>query len=227
MSENQSTPEDAPRTEGEPGFSFTDKRKLRDGDSPAASAPAPEGAESGETADGATSDEAEHASAAADSSESAAGEAAEADPSAARIAELEAQLAELAEDRKRDQAEYVNSRRRIEASARRDAENAQASVLSSLLSVLDDITLARQHGDLEEGTPFASIAVKLEEVLRNQGLEQYGENGEEFDPTIHEALMHRAGEEATTTVIEAVMQPGYRWKERVLRPARVGTIGPE
>lgn len=229
MSEDQSTPKDAPRPEGEPSFSFTDKRKFHDTGADGESAPAGDDAAAQSGADGAVAGAApsDGADAGAQAGADGAVPSGEADPSAARIAELEAQLAELTEDRKRDQAEYVNSRRRIEAGAKRDVEAARAAVISSLLGVLDDITLARQHGDLAEGTPFASIAQKLEDVLRSQGLEQYGQEGEEFDPTIHEALMHREEEGVEVTAIDGVMQPGYRWNERVLRPARVGTVGPQ
>lgn len=227
MTENHSTPDDAQRSEGEPGFSFTDKRKVReDGVADQSATPAP-GAEDAPLdpidAEAAKLYEQAQADGASDAGEADAGSS-EAD---ARIAELEAQVAALTEAQKRDQAEYVNSRRRIEASAQRDAQNAAAQVYASLFSVLDDISLAKQHGDLEEGTPFASIAHKLLDVLGSQGLEQFGDAGEEFDPTVHEALMHRADAEATSVTIEMVVQPGYRWKDRVLRPARVGTVGPE
>ena len=70
-------------------------------------------------------------------------------------------------------------------------ERAARSVVEALLPVLDDIHAAREHGDLEGG-PFASIADKLESSLGKFGLERYGAVGEEFDPALHEALMHTA-----------------------------------
>jgi molecular chaperone GrpE len=94
--------------------------------------------------------------------------------------------------------------------------------------VLDDVHLARQHGDLEDG-PFAAIADKLETILTRHGLERYGEPGEEFDPAVHEALMHTEAELAegtTTTTVVQVLQPGYRAKDRILRPARVAVADP-
>ncbi|MCT2149037.1 nucleotide exchange factor GrpE [Dermabacter vaginalis] len=139
---------------------------------------------------------------------------------------LKAKVNELEEQLKRDQAEYVNSRRRIEQSAVVGQQQAVAKVLTSLLSVLDDIELARQHGDIAEGSPFASITSKLEEALGAHGLTRFGEKGEEFDPEKHEALMHSSSDEAEATSLEVIMQPGYMMGERVLRPARVGTVGP-
>ena len=50
--------------------------------------------------------------------------------------------------------------------------------------------------------------------------------GEEFDPNLHEALMHEDADDVETATISLVMQPGYAMNDRVLRPARVGTRGP-
>ncbi|MGO3479601.1 MAG: nucleotide exchange factor GrpE, partial [Brachybacterium tyrofermentans] len=145
---------------------------------------------------------------------------------AGRVAELEGRVTELSEQLKREQAEYVNSRRRIEASAEVSREAAVGRVLGALIPVLDDVELGRQHGDIAEGTPFHSIAQKLEEILGSHGLQRFGAVGEEFDPNLHEALMHEDADDVETAVISLVIQPGYSMNDRVLRPARVGTRGP-
>lgn len=216
MTENQSHPEDGHRAEGQPRFSFTDKRKVDPTDGsvrPSGTAPAgPQSTEGMDPID---------AEAAALREQLAAEDAA--DP---RVEQLEARVAELEEQLKREQAEYVNSRRRIETAAEAGKQNAIGQVLSSLISVLDDIELGRQHGDIAEGTPFHSIAQKLEDALGAHGLERYGKVGEAFDPNLHDALMHQQDEDVEDTEIAMVMQPGYRMHERVLRPARVGTKGP-
>jgi molecular chaperone GrpE len=142
----------------------------------------------------------------------------------------------LAEERLADlqrlQAEYVNYRRRVERDRDVARENAVAGVLEALLPVLDDVHLARQHGDLESG-PFAAIADKLESVLARFGLARFGEPGETFDPTVHEALMHTQAELAegtTETTVVQVLQPGYRQStgsgDKVLRAARVAVADP-
>jgi len=149
--------------------------------------------------------------------------------------ELEAARA-LAEERLADlqrlQAEYVNYRRRVERDRDVARENAIAGVLEALLPVLDAVHLARQHGDLESG-PFAAIADKLESVLARFGLSRFGEPGETFDPTVHEALMHTEAELAegtTETTVVQVLQPGYRQStgsgDKVLRAARVAVADP-
>lgn len=143
---------------------------------------------------------------------------------------LDSAASALAEERLRDlqrlQAEYVNYRKRVERDRTVAADQAVAGVMESLLPVLDDIELARQHGDLAEG-PFAAIAEKLEGGLKRLGLERFGAVGEEFDPNVHEALMHNQSAEATDTTVTMLMQPGYLFQEKVLRPARVGVTSPE
>lgn len=118
---------------------------------------------------------------------------------------------------------FVKRSRELEAAAR---ESGRGDVVEALVPVLDDIELARQHGELSG--PFLAIAEKLEQVLATQfGVQRFGAQGEEFDPTLHEALMHQTDESATTATIAMVAQPGYRRGETVIRPARVGVVGPE
>lgn len=226
MTENQSHPDDAQRPEGEPRFSFTDKRKVNPEDGsvrPSGDAPAAGGQGPTEPVDPIDAEAATLFEQAA--TESAEG-GADAPADAGRIAELEGRVVELTERLKRDQAEYVNSRRRIEGAAAASQEAAIAKVVTSLIPVLDDVELGRQHGDIAEGTPFHSIAQKLVEVLGSHGLTRFGEVGEEFDPTLHEALMHEHADDVDTATVSLVMQPGYKLGERVLRAARVGTKGP-
>jgi molecular chaperone GrpE len=147
------------------------------------------------------------------------------------LADLDAAQASAAErlsDLQRLQAEFVNYRRRVDRDRDVARDQAVSGILEALLPVLDDVHLARQHGDLEGG-PFAAIAEKLDGVLQRFGLSRYGEQGEEFDPAVHEALMHTEAElpegTKTTTVVQ-VLQPGYRTGDRVLRAARVAVADP-
>jgi molecular chaperone GrpE len=148
------------------------------------------------------------------------------------LADLDAAQASAAErlsDLQRLQAEFINYRRRVDRDRDVARDSAVAGVLEALLPVLDDVHLARQHGDLEGG-PFAAIADKLETTLQRFGLERYGDAGEAFDPAVHEALMHTDAELAegtTTTTVVQVLQPGYRAGDRVLRPARVAVADPQ
>ena len=141
----------------------------------------------------------------------------------------DAQLAaERLQDLQRLQAEYVNYRKRVERDRDVARDLAVGGVLESLLPVLDDIHLARQHGDLDDG-PFAAIADKLEATLARYGLQRFGEVGEAFDPAVHEALMHTEadlGEGVDVTTVTQVLQPGYRQGDRLIRAARVAVADP-
>jgi molecular chaperone GrpE len=144
----------------------------------------------------------------------------------------EALAQERLADLQRLQAEFVNYRRRVERDRDVARDVAVAGVLEALLPVLDDLHLARQHGDLEGG-PFAAIADKLEATLGRYGLARYGGPGETFDPTVHEALVRTEADLAegtTDTTVVQVLQPGYRLStaagDKVLRAARVAVADP-
>ena len=139
--------------------------------------------------------------------------------------DLQRQLDERTADLQRVTAEYANYRRRVDRDRLAVAEQAAASLLVGLLPVLDDIDRARHHGDLTGA--FKSVAETLEATVTKLGLQKYGDAGEPFDPTVHEALTHSLSAEVTETTCSEVLQPGYRLGERVLRPARVAVVDPD
>ena len=133
--------------------------------------------------------------------------------------------ATLTADLQRLQAEYSNYRKRVERDRAVASEIAIAAVLSELLATLDDIDRAAEHGELTGG--FKSVADQLINTTTKLGLEKYGQDGDAFDPQIHEALMHETSAEVTVPTATKILQPGYKFKERVLRPARVAVTDPE
>lgn len=133
--------------------------------------------------------------------------------------------ASLTADLQRLQAEYSNYRKRVERDRAVASEIAVAAVLSELLSTLDDIDRAAEHGELTGG--FKSVADQLINTTTKLGLERYGKDGDEFDPQIHEALMHDTSADVKVPTASKILQPGYKFKERVLRPARVAVTDPE
>jgi len=140
------------------------------------------------------------------------------------LAALEAELSERTADVQRVHAEYANYRKRVDRDRELVRDQAAAAVLAELLTVLDDIDRAREHDELSGG--FKSVAETLEATVDKLGLEKYGVAGEPFDPTVHEALIHSEDESVTETTCVAVLQPGYRYAGRVLRPARVAVADP-
>ena len=81
------------------------------------------------------------------------------------------EAAALTEDLKRVSAEYANYRRRVDRERQSAVEGAKASVLSGLLEIADELGLAAQHGDLEEGSPLRKFNDKFLAVLAAQGVE--------------------------------------------------------
>jgi molecular chaperone GrpE len=141
------------------------------------------------------------------------------------LAAAQADVLGLTADLQRLQAEYVNYKRRVDRDRELVLENARFSILSSLLPVLDDLDRAREHGELEGG--FKAVADSLERIVTGQGLVKYGAPGDEFDPRIHEALMHAHSPDVTTTTCQHIVNAGYKIGDRVVRPAKVTVVDPE
>ena len=144
---------------------------------------------------------------------------------AADLATAQAAVAALTDDLKLLQAEYVNYKRRVDRDRELVKQNAVFAVLTGLMPVLDDIDRAREHGEVEGG--FKAVADALERSVAAHGLVKFGEPGDEFDPRLHEALMHAHSPEVTTTTCQDIVSAGYRIGERVVRPARVTVVDPE
>src|SRR5262252_4497048 len=153
-----------------------------------------------------------------------AGRADEAARAAADLQAAEQQLTERTADLQRVTAEYANYRKRVERDRAAVREQAVANVLYGLVPVLDDIGRAREHEELVGG--FKSVAESLEAAVTKLGLESFGEDGEPFDPKVHEALMHSYSPDVTEPTCIKILQPGYRVGERILRPARVEVAEP-
>ncbi|MFC5925472.1 nucleotide exchange factor GrpE [Micromonospora vulcania] len=143
-------------------------------------------------------------------------------------AELEALRAELDErtrDLQRVSAEYANYRKRVDRDRSLVQEQATGSVLAALLPILDDLDRAREHGDLVG--PFGTVAEQLTTALGKFGLTAFGEQGDPFDPTQHEAVAHQTSAEVSEPTCVQVMRRGYQLGERLLRPALVAVADPE
>ena len=134
--------------------------------------------------------------------------------------------AERTADLQRLQAEYVNYKKRVDRDRALARQLGIEAVVADLMPVLDAIQLAKSHGDLDGG--FKMVADELEKVAARHGLVAFGDVGDRFDPTRHEALMEvPLEEEVTVTTVSQVIQPGYQLRDRVIRPARVAVANPK
>ena len=141
------------------------------------------------------------------------------------VAEVIDPVTALTEDLQRLQAEFANYRKRVERDRALASEVAISSVLFEFLAILDDLDRAESHGGLSGG--FKAIAEQITAATTKLGLERYGSAPEAFDPNVHEALLHETSGEVKETTVTKILQPGYKYKERVLRPARVVVTDPE
>lgn len=141
-----------------------------------------------------------------------------------RIVELTGEVAERTADLQRVSAEYANYRRRIDRDREAVLVGARVQFVSELLTVLDDLDRAELHGDLNG--PFKAVADKVVAVVQKLGLESFGMEGENFDPSVHEAVQHDRADATglTVTVVSNVLRRGYRIADRVLRPAMVTVV---
>lgn len=134
-------------------------------------------------------------------------------------------VGELTADLQRLQAEFLNYKRRVDRDRELIRENATYVALTPIIDVLDTIDRAREHAELEGG--FKAVAEQLERVVSGLGLTKFGEPGDPFDPTVHEALSHIGEDpEVTVTTCKVVAKAGYRMGERVVRAAQVLVVDP-
>jgi molecular chaperone GrpE len=131
------------------------------------------------------------------------------------------EVAELKSTLQRVKAEYDNYRKRALRDQQVVAERTKAAVVTQLLGVLDDLDRARNHGDLESG-PLKSVADKLATALEGLGVSGFGDEGDEFDPSLHEAVQHEG--EGTHPIVGTVMRRGYKVGDQVVRHALVGVV---
>jgi len=135
------------------------------------------------------------------------------------------EVATLTSDLQRLQAEYANYRKRVDRDRVSTTEFAFATVLLEFLPILDDLDRAAEHGVLTGG--FKAVADRINATVEKLGLTKFAEAPVTFNPEIHEALMHETSKDVTEPTATKILQPGYKFKERVIRPARVAVTDPE
>ena len=141
------------------------------------------------------------------------------------LAAMKGSLADLTNDLQRLQAEYANYRKRVDRDRQLVAESAAYKALTPVVEVLDTIDRAKEHGELEDG--LRTVADQLERVVAAAGLVRFGEPGDAFDPTLHEALSHLGTDpEVEVTTVKHVAKGGYRMGDRVVRAAQVLVVDP-
>ena len=141
-----------------------------------------------------------------------------------KTAELEKDLAAAREAHIRTLAEYDNYRKRTAKEKEATWIDAKASCMSELLPILDnfDRALGVTDSDFESYKKGVEMIYQgFCDTLKKLGVEAFGEEGDEFDPNLHSAVMHIDDEAFGENVIAQVFSKGYKIGEKVLRPAMV------
>jgi molecular chaperone GrpE len=125
----------------------------------------------------------------------------------------------------RKTAEFDNYRKRIERERREQADQAVVSLLEELLLIVDDFDRALTVDAGDAGNSYRKgvelIHGKLHDLLRKQGVTAIDALGADFDPNLHQAVMHEESPEHREGEVIGELRKGYRLNDRLLRPAMV------
>ena len=135
-------------------------------------------------------------------------------------------VSEYRERAARAEAELANFRSRVERDRQTNREAIIVEVIRSLLPALDDLDRAESHGDLA-GTPLELVAQKVRQSFERYGMAPVGQVGEEFDPAIHEAMVHMPSDDVQVDTVADVIEVGYQLGEKLIRPAKVAVHSPK
>jgi molecular chaperone GrpE len=122
-------------------------------------------------------------------------------------------------------AEFDNYRKRIERERREQADQSVVDLLEELLLVVDDFDRALTVDPGENGNAYRKgvelIHGKLHDLLRRQGLKPIDALGADFDPNVHQAVVHEESPEHREGEVIGELRKGYMLNDRLLRPAMV------
>ncbi len=138
--------------------------------------------------------------------------------------ELQKQLDEKNDQLLRVVAEYDNFRKRSQREKEALYADCKASVINALLPVADnfDRIFANPDGTFEDYKKGVEMTFKqFSDVFKSLGIESFGEVGEEFDPNIHNAVMHTEDDSVGENIITTVIVKGYKLGDKIIRPAMV------
>jgi molecular chaperone GrpE len=150
----------------------------------------------------------------------------------AEVEILKAEIAKLNDSIMRERAEFQNYRKRTSQEALLAEGRTAGKILQEIMpafDAFDQLLTTASTGDssMEKFLEGAQLIKKqLWQVFENLGVEEINPDQMEFDPQTMEALSVQEAEDVKTDTVTQVYQKGYRFKERILRPARVSVKKP-
>lgn len=146
------------------------------------------------------------------------------DESAEEIKKLQDDYAALNEKYLRMLAEYDNFRKRTQKDLDSRVSNTKVDVFSKILPVADNFERAAFNADTDAESYRKGIEMTVNqflEILKGMGVEAFGAPGEQFDPNIHNGIMHVDDESLGENEIVDVFMKGYKLGDKIIRPATV------
>lgn len=137
---------------------------------------------------------------------------------------IRAQLSQVNDKLLRTLAEYDNYRKRTQKEKEAIYSDSKSEIVMKLLPIIDNFERAEaaEQPDIETYKKgIDMIFTQLTDSMKSLGVESFGAAGDEFDPNLHNGVMHVEDEELGENVIADVFMKGYKMGDRVLRPATV------
>ena len=159
----------------------SDSADSADSAATAANAASSESQENGDAADGATQD---------------------GEDTLTPLGQAKKEAAEYLEALQRERAEFINFRNRSQKEQERFRQHGIIDVLTALLPALDDIDRIREHSEMDES--FKAVSAKIDKAFEKFGVEKFGEKGEDFDPTKHDAILHKPDPQTEKETVDTV-----------------------
>ena len=140
-----------------------------------------------------------------------------------QLEQAEAKVSEYKDSWLRSQAEFQNYKRRLDRDNELMYVSMKGDIIKKVLPALDDLERALQNRPADDAwaSGIELIVRKLQNILVSEGVKRIEAEGMAFDPNFHEAISHEHHEDFESGQVIAVVQNGYMFGERVIRPALV------
>ena len=138
--------------------------------------------------------------------------------------EQEKLASEMLDRLQRTMAEFDNYRKRTIKEKASIYNDGAGDTIEKLLPVVDNFERALAAVDDTENSLYVGIEMifrQLSDILKHMGVEAVPGEGEQFDPNVHHAMAHVEDENLGDNVVVEVLQKGYKFKDKVLRPSLV------
>lgn len=203
--------------------SVADADQTAAGQTAAADNAAAQNAAAANDADASTDGDSDHTSAATDATSAKGSDAS--DSGLTELGKAKKEAADYLEALQRERADFVNYRARMNKEKQLARERGVEDALVALLPALDNLDRIRENN--EKSAEMESLLKQFDRAFAKFSIEKFGQKGDAFDPSHHEAVLHHTSPDVSEAQIDAVVEAGYKMGDRILRAAKVVVVSPE